>query len=122
MRARGVTNLNQVLYLDDVNVTLGGPIKRDRLWFFSATRFASNKNQVQGIYFNTTQGTPFYTPDLNQPAYRECVDQEHGRPLTWQATSKQKLSGFVDFQTVSGAGRGGLQGVGVANAMEILAG
>jgi hypothetical protein len=31
LRARGVTNLNQVLHLADINVTLGGPIKRDRL-------------------------------------------------------------------------------------------
>ena len=72
LRARGVNNLEQVLKLDDFNVTLGGPIKRDRLWFFAATRLACIKNQVQGIYFNKTRGTPFYTPDMDQPGYREA--------------------------------------------------
>ena len=71
LRARGLAATNKVLNLYDVNVTQGGPIKRDRLWFFAATRASGNKNQVAGIYFNKTRGTPFYTPDLDNPAYRK---------------------------------------------------
>jgi hypothetical protein len=39
VRATGVTTTNKVQHLYDLNMYLGGPIKRDRLWFFAATRF-----------------------------------------------------------------------------------
>ena len=48
LQSRGVKNLNKLLYLNDVNITVGGPLKRDKLWFFAATRTAGSKNQVQG--------------------------------------------------------------------------
>src|SRR6185369_8920304 len=50
LQSRGVKNLNKLLYLHDENVTIGGPIKTDRLWFFAASRLSASKNQVQGIY------------------------------------------------------------------------
>src|SRR2546428_761090 len=43
LRARGLTAPNRVLRLYDVNVTVGGPVKTDRLWFFTASRLAGNK-------------------------------------------------------------------------------
>jgi hypothetical protein len=112
LRARGVTNLNKVLNLSDLNVTLGGPIKQNRLWFFSASRLARVKNQVQGIYFNATRGTPFYTPDLEEPAYRDSRIRSQAGRLTWQAAPKHKVSGFVDVQAFE------VWGIGDNNAME----
>jgi hypothetical protein len=106
LRSRGVTNLNGLLNLHDVNATLGGPIKRDRLWFFTAARFAANANQVAGIYVNETQGTPFYTPDLNRQAYRESSITSEAVRLTWQAAPKQKVSVFTDIQSFNVRGVG----------------
>ena len=109
---RGVTNLNKLLYLNDVNITVGGPIKRDKLWFFAATRTAGSKNQVQGIYFNATQGTHVYTPDLDRPGYRDSSINSQAIRMTWQATSKQKISGFADIQSFQ------VRGVGDNKALE----
>ena len=73
LRARGLDSVNKVLYLFDVDGSVGGPISRDRLWFFTAHRVSGNQNQVAGIFFNKTQGTPFYTPDSDRPAVsRRC--------------------------------------------------
>src|SRR5262249_38482213 len=77
---------------------LGGPIRRDRLWFFVAERWAGNKNRVAGVFFNQTQGTPFYTPDLSRPAFRQDLLQAHMGHLTWQATSKSKFDFFAELQ------------------------
>jgi hypothetical protein len=106
LRSRGVSSLNGLLNLHDVNVTLGGPIKRDRVWFFTAARFASNGNQVAGIYFNKTQGTPFYTPDLNRQAFRESSITSEGGRITWQAAPKHKVSVFADVQSFNVRGVG----------------
>jgi len=112
LRSRGVTNLNKVLALSDLNVTIGGPIKRDRLWFFSATRVARNRNQVQAIYVTTTQGTPFYTPDFSQPAFREAAVTSTGGRVTWQAAPKHKIAAFADLQSFQ------VWGIGENVAME----
>ena len=75
-------------------------------------RFAGTKNQVQGIYFNSTQGTPFYTPDLDRPGFRDSsINSQAGR-ITWQATPKQKISGFLDMQNFQ------VRGVGDNKALE----
>src|SRR6185436_16888899 len=38
LNARGLTTTNKVLHLYDANFTLGGPLKKDKLWFFVASR------------------------------------------------------------------------------------
>jgi hypothetical protein len=99
VRARGVTTINEVQRLYDANFYLGGPVKRDRLWFFAATRFNGNQNQVGGIFFNKTQGTPFYTPDLDRPSFRrEWLKSQSGR-LTWQISPRNKVNVFADSQS-----------------------
>ena len=57
LRAVGVTEASKVYHIYDANVTAGGPLKRDRLWFFVASRTAGNKNAVVGVFFNKTQDT-----------------------------------------------------------------
>ena len=107
-RARGLTAAAKVLRLYDANVTGGGRIIKDRLWFFTATRFSGTKNQIPGIYLNATQGTPLYTPDLTQPAYRQEWLRSLGGRITWQATPKDKVSGFADVQDYEVRGQPGL--------------
>ena len=106
LRARGVDNTSKVLHLYDYNFTFGGPVVRDRLWFFTATRFTGNQNQVIGAYFNLTRGTPFYTPDLSRPSFRkEWLRSQAGR-LTWQASAVNKINIFTDVQNYEVRGRG----------------
>ena len=106
LRARGVAQASKVLLFYDSNVTVGGPIKRDRLWFFTAGRRTRNKNAVPGVYFNKTQGTPFYTADLDRPAYRTEWLTSLGGRVTWQVSPKHKVSGFADTQKFYDRGRG----------------
>ena len=59
-----------------------------------------------GDYFNKTQGTPLYTPDLDRPAFRkEWLKSQAGR-LTWQVSPKNKVNAFVDVQSYQVRGRG----------------
>ncbi len=52
----------------DAAVALGGPIKRDSVWFFGAARSGVSQQYQQGNFYNKRQGTLFYEPDLARPA------------------------------------------------------
>src|SRR5438552_8091786 len=67
LRARGLTTVNKVKYVFNTDGAVGGPIKKDKLWFFTAHRLTGNENVNAGLFFNATQGSPFYTPDPNRP-------------------------------------------------------
>ena len=44
---------------------------------------------VPGNYFNATQNTLFYTPDLSRPAYTDTWNYSYDVRLDWQATHKK---------------------------------
>ena len=51
-----------LLDLYDVDWSLGGPLKKDKLWFFFAPKFWGDRLYAAGVYWNDTQGTPYFTP------------------------------------------------------------
>lgn len=98
LRRRGVSTVDKVKRIYDGGITLGGPVMRDKLWFLAAYRNWGNENQVAGIYWNKTQGTPFYTPDVDRPADRFEYFRSWAGRLTWQASAKHKVNVFADTQ------------------------
>jgi hypothetical protein len=98
LRARGLTTVEKVLNIYDAGVTVGGSIKRDRLWFFAATRAWGNRAQQASLYYNALQGTPFYSPDLSRPADRHEQNKSGAGRLSWQVTPRNKMSVFTDVQ------------------------
>ncbi len=98
LKARGLTRTNSLKQLYDVGGGVGGPIRRDRLWFFAAVRLWGSQEELAGVYFNKRQGTLFYEPDLDRPAYYDNYVKDSNVRLTWQATSKQKVTFLGAFQ------------------------
>jgi carboxypeptidase family protein len=98
LRARGATAPGKIKKLYDVNAGYGGPLLRDRIWFYSSARKLDNQSYVVGSYFNQSPNTLFYTPDLNKPAYQWTYVQSTMHRVTWQATPKDKITGSWDFQ------------------------
>ena len=105
VQARGLTVAPQVDQIWDWGGAFGGPIRQDKLWFFTATRWWGTKNTVPGEYYNATQHTLFYTPDLSRPALTGPYQQDITGRLNWQAAAKHKISGsFHSQQQASGIG------------------
>src|SRR5688572_11229518 len=92
-----------VLSDHDVSGAFGGPIKRDRLWFYSVARHQYIHKQPVGNDFwpNINEGKwGFnYQPDRSQPrvTYENFWKNVNAR-ITWQATQRNKLNIFWDEQ------------------------
>jgi hypothetical protein len=98
LRARGLDTVNKPLKIYDATFSLGGPIKRDTIWFFTSQREWGNAHQMAGFYWNKTPGSPTYTPDLSRPATRYQWFESHAARVTWQATEANKFNFFGDLQ------------------------
>jgi hypothetical protein len=96
--ARGLKSVNSLNYIYDAGFTLGGPIVKDRLWFYGSFREWGNKRQAANKFYNATQHTPFYTPDLSRPAFAKEWYESKALRLTWRATEKNKFNFFADPQ------------------------
>jgi len=85
LRARGVESGDTVQHVSDYNFAIGGPIKQDRLWYFSTfRRIATNEVVAQNFYTDGRQGVE-----------DQWIYNLMGR-LTYQANAKTKVTGYFD--------------------------
>ena len=91
LRARGLSGAPSIKSYYDVGGGLGGPVKRDKLWFFGAGRVEDRAIYQAGNYYNKRQGTLFYEPDLSRRAYNHDYSKDASLRLTWQAAEKHKI-------------------------------
>ena len=99
--ARGLITPNELKNNYDINPAFGGPILRDKLWFFSAARWYAVNNYIAGSVRNANAGNPnswTYTPDASFRGSRDTSWQSYNTRITWQASPKNKLSFFWDQQ------------------------
>ena len=97
LNARGL-KVSKVRYVFDTGATLGGPIKKDRLWFFHSFREWGNERGAASKFLNATQSTPFYTPDFSRPAYGHEWYESKATRVTWRASERNKFNFFADPQ------------------------
>jgi hypothetical protein len=98
LRAKGLTTTNEVVRVWDATVTLGGPIKQDKIWFLALFREWGTEGQGAGKFWNLTQGTMFYTPDPERPATGTEWYESKAVRVTWQASPKNKFNFLMDRQ------------------------
>jgi hypothetical protein len=103
LRLRGLTRTNSVRKIYDVGAGFGGPIKQDKLWFYTAARSWGSIEQLAGVFFNANQSAlsprnlsasnpPVYRADLSRPAFYDRYTKDASLRLTYQATEKQKFA------------------------------
>jgi hypothetical protein len=98
LTSRGVTSAAAIRKIYDAGGGVGGPIVRDRLWFYAALRSWGTQEYQPGAYFNATEGSLFYTPDLSRRAFTALWSRDFSNRLTWQVTGKQKVTVFTEVQ------------------------
>jgi hypothetical protein len=88
LRARGITDPAEISKQYDINYSLGGPIIRDKLWFFFTGREWTYNNYVLGG--KTADGSRLSTDNYAR-----------GFPfrLTYQLSGKDRLTGLFNYST-----------------------
>src|SRR5262249_9590658 len=105
--AKGLTATNSIKKLWELNPSLGGPIVRDKLWFFGTYRYQIRRQNVASMWANLNAG------DATKWTYVPA-DGKNGRPLeqavadgtwkqtnarvTWQVTPRNKINVWSSVQ------------------------
>src|SRR5436190_5786158 len=90
-----------LLALYDVEGGLGGPIKKDKLWFFYVGRTYGSSTSVTGMFANKNAGNPnawTFDPDTTLQARNDGSTIVNNLRLTYQINQKNKLNLFADYQ------------------------
>src|SRR5262249_15155828 len=89
---------NTVKKIYDYGLGVGGPIVRDKLWFYEANRRWGSQANSANNYFNQSPVFYQYQPDKSRPAYGDSYVWDVGGPITRQITDKQKLASDLPYQ------------------------
>jgi hypothetical protein len=93
---RGLSEPNKIKANWDINPAFGGPILRDKVWFFGAARYNVNSDYVAGLYWNANTNNPnawTYEPDKSRRVWNEQKQPDTQLRVSWQATPKNKIGG-----------------------------
>ena len=103
LQARGATQPSLVSRVYDVNTSAGGPIVRDRLWYYFTFRVQGQRRDTLNVFYNQNAGNATawtYVPDLGQAAFSDRTWENYTPRITWQITPRNKVSGSWDEQPV----------------------
>jgi hypothetical protein len=94
LKAAGLATPTKIVNNFDINESVGGPLKRDKVWFWFSTRYNRVKGEA-GIFENANAFNPnawLYVPTTT-PAVNEGEQFNNSLRVTWQATPKVKIAG-----------------------------
>jgi len=95
LRDRGVQTPDSINTNWEANVGFGGPIRRDKFWFYFAARKMRSSMYAAGLYWNKNLNNPnawTFEPDLSRRATNERTQTDGQIRLTWQATPRHKIA------------------------------
>jgi hypothetical protein len=101
LQAKGLKVPGDLLKLWDYTGGVGGPIVKDRLWYFFNAREEGSWSSVPGMYANANAGIAgkyIYVADTSRQAATAHSWRIAGLRLTAQLTEKQKINVFWDEQ------------------------
>jgi hypothetical protein len=91
MRAQNFTSANGIAHIQNFNASMGGPMWRDKLWFFISARHIST-DEVVG---NVPEHIVAPDGELITSTLDQYIRDVLGR-VTWQISPKNKLAAFFE--------------------------
>lgn len=98
LKGQGLTSVNGINHIYDLNVVVGGPVLRNKLWFTSAHRRWGREERIANLYHDSDIGDFIFTPDLSRPADAAEDLRSDNIRLTWQAATTHKVTFSYDWQ------------------------
>ena len=99
----GLTDVPALIKNWDTNFALGGPIVRDRLWFFNNVRSYGNQQDIPGLFGNKNAGDPTkwnYERDTSLKGRAAAAKMIEAIRLTGQVSARNKVGFYLDYQNV----------------------
>ena len=96
--ARGLGTVPRNKGIWDVNLSGGGPIVRDRLWFHGSYRRWGSEVFQPDAFFNQDPFGTVYVPDSTRQAYDQNMLKDANGRLTWQGNANNKFSFAIERQ------------------------
>ena len=103
LKSRGVSVPAPVYRVYDFNIAAGGPIVKDKLWYYMSVRQQGSRQNTLNTFYNKNAGNPnsfLYEADLTRPAYSDRTWENYTPRITWQISSRNKITGSWDEQPV----------------------
>ncbi|HEY7184921.1 MAG TPA: carboxypeptidase regulatory-like domain-containing protein [Vicinamibacterales bacterium] len=103
LKSYGLTNVPALIKNWDTNFALGGPIVKDRLWFYNNVRSYGNHQEIPGLFGNLNAGNQaswVYDKDTSLPARADAAKMIEAIRLTGQPTPRNKVGFYLDYQKV----------------------
>jgi len=102
VQQRGLTTPGNIKGSGDFNPGLGGPLKKDKLWFFLSGRNLYADNYVAGQFFNANANNPasFRYVSTGKQAILHQDQKMYQARLTWQATNRNKIGATFDLENL----------------------
>ena len=94
-----ITNVSMIKKIWDFNPGFGGPIAKDKLWFYGTFRHQGVEKTVVDSYFDADPATYRYSPDLSKPGIDDGHIVSRAGRVSWQASSKDRFAYYHDDQS-----------------------
>ena len=107
LRSLNFRELPALIKSYDANIAVGGPILRDRLWFYANSRAIGTYQEQQNLYANLNAGDPnswTWARDESLSIRNSTSKTVNSARLTWQATQRNKFGFFMDYTKNCSAG------------------
>ena len=101
LQAAGLRAPGELIKLWDFNAGVGGPILKDRIWYFANVRQEGSWQSAPGMYRNVNAGDPtkfIYVPDPTRQAATAGDWLTTNVRLTMQPTPRNRINVFWDEQ------------------------
>jgi hypothetical protein len=101
LRSVGINEPPGLIKNWDTNLAIGGPIKRDRLWFFNNVRSYGTHQDIPGLYANANAldaSKWSYLKDQNVKARSAGAKKIEAIRLTGQLTPRNKAGVYWEYQ------------------------
>lgn len=100
LRNAGLRTPNRLKKLWDLNGAFGGPVLKDRLWFYWTVRYQGNRKYV-ALWRNKNAGDVTkwtYDPDFSHQAVDDGTWENTSMRITWQVSRRDKVNFWWDEQ------------------------
>jgi hypothetical protein len=102
LQARGLSSPNKLQTLYDINPSIGGPIIKNRAWFYYSMRWQESSKAVAGGFVNANLGDPNrwdYVASADPGTDFKKMTPTYSIRATWQITPRNKLGFSTDPQS-----------------------